>query len=37
VDIDRSFERLVQGMVVAFDSWTDPDAGHPATAHPDAS
>jgi AcrR family transcriptional regulator len=37
VDIDRSFERLVHGMVVAFGSWTDPGAGHPATAHRDDS
>jgi AcrR family transcriptional regulator len=31
VDIDRSFERLVRGVVVAFASWTDPAAGQPAT------
>jgi AcrR family transcriptional regulator len=35
VDIDRSFQRLVHGMVVAFASWTDPAAGHPVTAHRD--
>jgi AcrR family transcriptional regulator len=34
VDIDRSFERLVQGLVVAFASWTDSGAGHPASALP---
>lgn len=33
-DIDRSFERLVRGMITAFVSWTDPDAGHPARSQP---
>jgi AcrR family transcriptional regulator len=37
VDIDRSFKRLVHGMVVAFGSWTDPAAGHPATARQDGA
>jgi AcrR family transcriptional regulator len=32
-DINRSFERLVQGMVVAFASWPSPVAGQPAAAH----
>jgi Tetracyclin repressor-like, C-terminal domain len=37
VDIDRSFKRLVHGMIVAFGSWTDPDAVHPATARQDGA
>jgi AcrR family transcriptional regulator len=32
-DIDRSFERLVRGMVTAFASWTDPGAGGTRPAH----
>jgi AcrR family transcriptional regulator len=33
VDIDRSFERLVRGIVVAFASWRHAGAGQPATTH----
>jgi AcrR family transcriptional regulator len=33
VDIDRSFEHLVRGMITAFASWTGPGAGQPATTH----
>jgi len=33
VDIDRSFERLVRGIVVAFASWSEAGAGQPATTH----
>jgi AcrR family transcriptional regulator len=37
VDIDRSFDRLVRGMLVAFGSWTDQAAGQPTAGHRDDS
>jgi AcrR family transcriptional regulator len=33
VDIDRSFEHLIRGMVTAFASWTGYGAGQPAAPH----
>ena len=37
VDIDRSFDRMVQGMVTALASWTDPTARPTVPDHREAS